>query len=201
MVQLFHSSLISGYMMRNASYRLELTRNLGGSNLPALEGSSPEIVGGEAVFQAPDGAEVRIPVEEYVTELRSQVSDLRTELAREREGGNELLSYISTLEKESLESLTNNAGAEVVDAMKRVVAEVTRAQEIPTKPDAVINASSSELGQVLLYLMCCGFTLRETEVRVELQRSLEGKAGTSPGLLEGGSESEKDSGPDAKKEE
>jgi hypothetical protein len=190
LVQLFHSSLISGYMMRNASYRLELTRTLGGvaSGRPALAGAeaTPEIVGGEAVFKSDGGVEVRIPVGEYVSELRGQVSELRNELARERKGGNELLSYISTLEQDSLEALTNNAGAEVVDAMKRVVAEVTKAQDIPTRPDAVVDAASSELSQVLLYLMCCGFTLRETEVRVELQRSLEGKSSPGTNLLEGG---------------
>jgi Protein of unknown function (DUF760) len=191
LVQLFHSALISGYMMRNASYRLELTRNLGGgggSRLPQLAGAeaTPEIIGGEAVFKADDGTEVRIPVSEYVSELRNQVNELRGELARERKGGNELLSYISTLEKESLETLTNNAGPDVVDAMKRVVAEVTMAQEIPPQPDAIVDASSSELGQVLLYLMCCGFTLRETEVRVELQRNLEGKTTRGNNLIEGG---------------
>lgn len=196
LIQLMHSSLISGYMMRNAAYRLELTRNLSdvtSGSVPLLAGAEaqPEIVGGEAVFKNEDGEEVRIPMEDYVSELRSQVTELRGELERERKGGNELLSYISTLETKSLEALTNKAGEEVVDAMKRVVTAVTKAQGIPTQPEAIIDASSSELGQVLLYLMCCGFTLRETEVRVELQRSLDGSSASGKGLL-GGADSDND---------
>lgn len=195
LVQLFHSSLISGYMFRNAAYRLELTRNIGGtsgSGLPALPGNegAPEIVGGVAVFKGEDGKEVKVPVEEYVNELREQVDGLRRDLLRERKGGNELLSFISTLEKDNLAALTNNAGPEVVDAMKRVVAAVVEGQNIPVKPDAVVDSSSAELGQLLFYLMVSGFFLREAEVRVELQRSLggDGEINLSK-LLEGGGES------------
>jgi Protein of unknown function (DUF760) len=85
-----------------------------------------------------------------------------------------LLSFISTLEPSNLESLTKNAGEEVIDAMKRVVAAVTKAQGLPDAPDAVVDASSFELGQLLFYLMVSGFFLREAEVRVELQRSIGG---------------------------
>lgn len=87
-----------------------------------------------------------------------------------------LLSFISTLDPQNLESLTTNAGEEVVDAMKRVVAAVTRSQGIPEIPDAVVGTSSIELSQLLLYLMVSGFFLREAEVRIELQRSLGGEA-------------------------
>lgn len=91
LVQLFHSSLISGYMFRNAAYRLELTRSLGGTNAPALPAANvePEIIGGVAVFTSENGKTVEVPVDEYVSELRNQVSSLRDELARERKGGNE----------------------------------------------------------------------------------------------------------------
>lgn len=191
LVQLLHSSLISGYMFRNAAYRLELTRNISGvgsSGLPALPGGEkpPEIVGGVAVFKGEDGKEVTVPVEEYVSELREQVDGLRKDLLRERKGGNELLSFISTLEKENLEALTNNAGPEVVDAMKKVVAAVVEGQGIPLQPDAVVDSSSAELGQLLFYLMVSGFFLREAEVRVELQRSLGGDGTINlSNLLEG----------------
>jgi hypothetical protein len=85
-----------------------------------------------------------------------------------------LLSFISNLEPGTLESLTKNAGEEVVDAMKRVVAAVTTAQGLPNAQDAIVEASSFELGQLLFYLMVSGFFLREAEVRVELHRSLGG---------------------------
>lgn len=91
LIQLFHSSLISGYMFRNAAYRLELTRSLGRANAPALPAanSEPEIRGGVAIFTSENGKTVEVPVDEYVSELRKQVSSLRDELNRERKGGNE----------------------------------------------------------------------------------------------------------------
>ncbi len=75
LVQLFHSCLISGYMFRNAAYRLELTRSLDRSDLPALPAreSVPEIQGGVAVFRNDDGTQVEVPVEKYVQELRNTV--------------------------------------------------------------------------------------------------------------------------------
>lgn len=178
LVQLFHSCLISGYMFRNAAYRLELTRSLERSDLPALPAreSTPEIKGGVAVFTEEDGSKVEIPVEEYVAELRSTVDSLKGELQRERKGGNELLSFLATMEPSNLEALTANAGEEVVDAMKRVVDAVTVSQGINENDDKMVTASSFELGQLLFYLMVNGFFLREAEVRVELQRKLEGKS-------------------------
>jgi Protein of unknown function (DUF760) len=200
-VQLFHSSLIAGYLFKNAALRLGLSRsfssdarNFDASFAPQLsagsdsiddddarstsstssESTGPGIIGGVAVFKTATGENVEVPVEEYVADLRAQVDELRGELARERKGGNELLSFISTLEPENVEALTANAGEEVTDAMRRVVEAVTRAQGIPDQPDAVVDASSPELGQLLFYLMVVGFTLRETEVRGELQRTLGG---------------------------
>lgn len=119
---------------------------------------------------------------------------------------NRLLSFVSTLDKDNLESLTKNAGEEVIDAMKRVVAAVTRAQGIPDSPDAVVGTSAIELSQLLLYLMVSGFFLREAEVRIELQRSLGGEGAVDlKNLLESGplpdsskfSEEHKDSDGDA----
>lgn len=193
LVQLFHSCLISGYMFRNAAYRLELTRSLERSDLPALPAreATPEIKGGVAVFQNEDGTEFEVPVEKYVEELRSTVSSLRNELARERKGGNELLSFVATMEPKNLEALTANAGEEVIDAMRKVVDAVTTSQGLNTQEDKLVHASTLELGQLLFYLMVNGFFLREAEVRVELQRQLGGDVASDLNkLLEGGSPSE-----------
>jgi hypothetical protein len=89
--------------------------------------------------------------------------------------------------------------------MKRVVAAVTTAQGLPDAPDAVVDASSFELGQLLFYLMVSGFSLREAEVRVELHRSLGGDRPINlSNLLEGntgsttGSDEDSDSDSDDK---
>lgn len=188
LVQLFHSCLISGYMFRNAAYRLELTRNLDTADRPALPQKSepPKIVGGVAVFKNEDGKEVEVPVEQYVTELRDTVNSLRSDLERERKGGNELLSFLSTMDPKNLEALTENAGEEVIDAMKRVVGVVTAAQGINEAQDSIVQASTFELGQLLFYLMVSGFFLREAEVRVDLQRKLGGDGPTDFSKLLGG---------------
>lgn len=177
LVQLFHSCLISGYMFRNAAYRLELTRSLDRSDLPALpvQESIPEISGGTATFKSDDGSTVEVPVEEYVNELRQTVGSLKNELERERRGGNELLSFLSTMEPSNLEALTTNAGEEVIDAMRKVVDAVTVSQGLDQATNKLVQTSSFELGQLLFYLMVNGFFLREAEVRVELQRKLSGE--------------------------
>lgn len=187
LVQLFHSTLVTGYMFRNAAYRLELTRTLDWAGLKALPSSEdkPEIKGGVVIYKQNDGSTVEVPVDEYISELRDTVSSLRNELQRERKGGNELLSFISTMDKENIEKLTKNAGEEVTEAMKKVVDLVTTTQGIDPKKNSVIEASAPELGQLLFYLMVSGFFLREAEVRLDLQRQIGG--GKPPNnLLEGG---------------
>lgn len=188
LVQLFHSSLVTGYMFKNATYRMELTRSLDWSGLKALPSTEdkPKIEGGVAVFKQGDGSTVEVPVEEYIEELRDTVQNLKNELQRERKGGNELLSFISTMEKESLQALTKNAGEEVVDAMKKVCDVVTKAQGIDTENEAVVQASAPELGQLLFYLMVSGFFLREAEVHLDLQRKIGGDVSGLNNLLGGG---------------
>lgn len=184
LVQLFHSSLVTGYMFRNATYRLELTRTLDWSGLKALPSSEdqPEIKGGVAIFKQGDGSTVEVPVDEYIGELRQTVSNLRGELQRERKGGNELLSFISTMDKANLESLTKNAGKDVVDAMKKVVDFVTTTQGLDKSKNTVVEASTQELAQLLFYLMVSGFFLREAEVRLDLKRQIGGTGGGNSAL-------------------
>lgn len=192
LVQLFHSSLVTGYMFRNATYRLELTRSLDLSGLKALPSTGdeqPEIKGGVAVFKQSDGTSVEVPVEQYISELRNTVNSLRSELQRERKGGNELLSFISTMDKESIDALTTNAGDEVVEAMKKVCEFVTKTQGIDVEKNTLVEASAPELGQLLFYLMVSGFFLREAEVRLDLQRQLGGGDAGLKNLLEGGTDS------------
>lgn len=188
LVQLFHSSLVTGYMFRNATYRLELTRSLDWSGLKALPSTDdkPEIKGGVAIFKQGNGSTVEVPVDEYIDELRQTVQNLQGELHRERKGGNELLSFISTMEKDNLEALTKNAGEEVVDAMKKVCAAVTLSQGISTDQESLVQASAPELGQLLFYLMVSGFFLREAEVHLDLQRKLGGDTSSLKNLLGGG---------------
>ncbi|CAN8076936.1 unnamed protein product [Agarophyton chilense] len=188
LVQLFHSSLVTGYMFRNATYRMELTRSLDWSGiraLPSSEKEPPKIEGGVAVFKQNDGSEVEVPVEEYISELRQTVTNLKGELERERKGGNELLSFIATMEKENIEALTKNAGDEVVDAMKKVVQAVTKSQGISMEKDGIIHAATPDLGQLLFYLMVSGFFLREAEVHLDLQRKLGGDPSSITNLLGG----------------
>lgn len=197
LVQLFHSSLVTGYMFRNATYRLELTRSIDWSGIRALPSSEdlPEIKGGVAVFKQGDGSTMEVPVEDYIDELRQTVQNLQGELQRERKGGNELLSFIGTMEKESIEALTQNAGEEVIDAMKKVCDAVTKSQGINPNNESLIEAAAPDLGQLLFYLMVSGFFLREAEVHLDLQRKIGGDGSSLKNMLEGGSGSEDEGKP------
>lgn len=196
LVQLFHSSLVTGYMFRNATYRLELTRNLdwsGSRALPSSGEEQPEIKGGIAVFKQKDGSTIEVPVLDYIQDLRKSVDSLRGELQRERKGGNELLSFISTMEKQSIEALTKNAGEEVVDAMKKVVKAVTKSHGMDS-PESLVQTSTPELGQMLFYLMVSGFFLREAEVHLDLHRKIGGEGSALKNLLGGSTSDSSDSG-------
>lgn len=143
---------MTGYMFKNAEYRLSLSQSLGNSNTLMLNGENRsdgkawrdgkrvegkiKVRYGASVDAQSDsdptaqfGMEVEVDAEAYMAELRGQVSRLREELdatkqAKEEEIRKDLLSYIRTLPQQELRELTGTMSPEVLEAMKGLVTAV-----------------------------------------------------------------------------
>jgi hypothetical protein len=157
---------MTGYMFKNAEYRLSLQQSLGGysdtenfnSNGFLLKGESAKseeidplkskVKGKIRVRYAPKdegagldqtvpkdpkkdenntaGVEMEVDAEAYMSELRSEVSQLRDELMLARKEKEEalrkdLLVYIRTLPEKELRGLTSTMSQDVLVAMKGLV--------------------------------------------------------------------------------
>ncbi|GJD11183.1 hypothetical protein Gasu2_53260 [Galdieria sulphuraria] len=174
LMQLMESCLMTGYMLRNAQYRYSLTKSLEtvDDKRHLLEGQKPSVQG-KVTFQNVDGSTTEMDASEYVQELRSQVILLEKELTKYKNAsGSQLLSYIRTMEQDQLESLTRDMGDEVIDAMKRIIRAVTMQTSIAQNPMSVVETSTSELSQMLFWLLVTGYFLREAEVQQNIQKML-----------------------------
>jgi hypothetical protein len=142
---------MSGYMFKNAEYRLSLSQSLGMTNGASpnflLTGSDEEdedeaedllkskvkgklkVRYGNATKDGKEGAsglEMEVDAAAYMAELRSEVSKLRDELkltrqAKDVELRKDLLTYIRTLPEQELRSLTSTISKDVLVAMKGLV--------------------------------------------------------------------------------
>lgn len=145
---------MTGYMFKNAEYRLSMSQSLGMSSSLLLAGGEDEddplvsgkIKGklkirygkkGESTAPTPetpsektdDGTEIEVDAAAYMSELRDEVSRLRDELTETKESKDEalrkdLLLYIRTLPAQELKALTNTMSQDVLVCMKGLVQAV-----------------------------------------------------------------------------
>ena len=211
---------MTGYMFKNAEYRLSLSQSLGSSSL-LLEGDSKKewrdgVAGVKGKIKVRYGAptnasntttsvesntatatvdrevssftpgmEVEVDAQNYMYELRGEVSRLREELEskkqeREEEIRKDLLLYIRTLPQKELKELTGTMSPEVLDAMKGLVTAVLAGigddKEDGTAngigPNTVTEQSGESLAELCMWQLVVGFNLRELEVREEIKSSL-----------------------------
>lgn len=197
---------MTGYLFKNAEYRLSLTQSLnpseGGMNNLALSGAdsddekdvdplkgkvrgklkirydaeSKESTNGEDVEESP--AELEVDAAAYMSELRSEVSQLRNDLVVRRKEQEEairkdLLLYIRTLPEQELRSLTNTISQDVLVAMKGLVNVVMAGiGEGEIAADTVTEQSGEAMAQLCMWQLVVGYNMRELEVREEMKKSL-----------------------------
>ena len=139
--------------------------------------------------------EMEVDAEAYMSELRSEVSQLRDELMIARKEKEEalrkdLLAYIRTLPEKELRDLSSTMSSDVLVAMKGLVnAVMSGIGEGQIGPDTVTEQSGEALAQLCMWQLVVGYNLRTLEVREEMKKSL------TAGLL-GGSQDEPESGVD-----
>jgi hypothetical protein len=175
LADLLYSTAMTGYMLRNAEYRLSLTRSLG--YWSPNDNQSNERLRQEIERIAPDsvirlrnsdGTTTEVPAAKFLGELCEEVRALKSELAQYEAGSNRILSYIRSLKPENLEQLTKSAGTEAVDAMKRTVK--TLLEQSGVKGELPVTLPAAELSSLLFWLMVLGYDIREKEVKMDFER-------------------------------
>jgi Protein of unknown function (DUF760) len=127
---------------------------------------------------ASGGLEMEVDAAAYMSELRSEVSQLRDELMIAREENEEalrkdLLTYIRTLPEKELRSLTSTVGQDVLVAMKGLVNAVMEGVgEGQIGPNTVTEQSGEAMAQLCMWQLVIGYNLRTLEVREEMKKSL-----------------------------
>jgi len=211
---------MTGYMFKNAEYRLSLSQSLGMADaklnstmlLNAADDEEEEemelqeailtgkvrgklrvhLGGGNASVNAPSkqqpqqetissssgGTGIEIDAAAYMSELRTEVSQLKEELIQQKEAKEEalrkdLLLYIRTLPAQELKSLTNTMSPDVLVCMKGLVqAVLSGIGDGKIAPDTVTEQSGEAMAQLCMWQLAVGYNLRELEVREELKKNL-----------------------------
>lgn len=217
---------MTGYMFKNAEYRLSLQQSLGSERQVSsgllLKGSADEEkidplkgkvkgklrikYGGlfgqgqpetssESTPEPTDGVELEVDAAAYMSELRSEVEQLRDELmitrkAKEEALRKDLLTYIRTLPPQELRGLTSTVSEDVLVAMKGMVKAVLSGigDEDQIGPDTVTEQSGEAMAQLCMWQLVVGYNLRTLEVREEMRKSLspsfDDKSSQLPGAFE-----------------
>ena len=180
---LLYQMQITGYMFKNAEYRMTLTKQLKGlPRLPApvivRKGNvtiSPErdaIQGyNEVKVRTSSGEVVSVDVQELTGAMIKELEELRTELSlvrveREAELRSNMLTYIQALPENEMSRLTSDMSKEIVEAIQLLVDTLMGKLGIDASggPDTMVQQSVGALAQLCMWQMVLGYKLRELEV-------------------------------------
>ncbi|XP_062220878.1 uncharacterized protein LOC133920185 [Phragmites australis] len=182
LAQLMYSVLMTGYMFRNAQYRLELQQSLEQIALPEPkeEKDSPDYapgtqkkVTGEVIRWNKATGPEKMDAVKYIELLETEIDELSRQVARKSsQGSNELLEYLKTLEPQNLKELTNTAGEDVVFAMNAFIKRLLAVSDPAQMKTTVSETSANQLANLLFWLMIVGYSIRNIEVRFDMERVL-----------------------------
>ncbi|KAG8503004.1 hypothetical protein CXB51_001013 [Gossypium anomalum] len=131
LAQLMYSVMMTGYMFKNAQYRLELQQSLEQAALPEVQekkdvpdyapGTQKNVSGEVIRWNNVSGPE-KIDAKKYIELLEAEIEELNRQVGRNSANGpNELLEYLKSLEPQNLKELTSSAGEDVVFAMNTFI--------------------------------------------------------------------------------
>ncbi|XP_021902789.1 uncharacterized protein LOC110818283 isoform X2 [Carica papaya] len=190
LAQLMYSVLMTGYMFKNVQYRLELQQSLEQVSLPEPKDpkdvpdyapGTQKNVSGEVIRWNNVSGPERIDAKRYIELLEAEIEELNSQVGRKTANGqNELLDYLKSLEPQNLKELTSTAGEDVVLAMNTFIKRLLAVSDPEQMKTTVTETSAPELAKLLYWLMVVGYSLRNIEVRFDMERVL----GTAPKLAE-----------------
>ncbi|KAL8088413.1 uncharacterized protein LOC141697769 [Apium graveolens] len=190
LAQLMYSVLMTGYMFRNAQYRLELQHSLEQVALPDTQekkdvpdyapGTQKKVSGEVIKWNNVSGPET-IDAAKYIELLEAEIEELNRQVGRKSANGqNELLEYLKSLEPQNLKDLTSTAGEDVVLAMNTFIKRLLAVSDPDKMKTSVTETTAPELAKLLYWLMVVGYGIRNIEVRFDMERVL----GTPPKFAE-----------------
>ncbi|XP_031254607.1 uncharacterized protein LOC116112631 [Pistacia vera] len=190
LAQLMYSVMMTGYMFKNAQYRLELQQSLEQVALPELQDKeekpdyapgTQKNVSGEVIRWNNVSGPEKIDAKKYIELLEAEIEELNRQVGRiSANGPNELLDYLKSLEPQNLKELTSSAGEDVVLAMNTFIKRLLAVSDPSQMKTSVTETSAPELAKLLYWLMVVGYSIRNIEVRFDMERVL----GTPPKLAE-----------------
>lgn len=190
LAQLMYSVMMTGYMFKNAQYRLELQQSLEEVALPDVQepkdvpdyapGTQKNVSGEVIRWNNVSGPE-KIDAKKYIELLEAEIEELNRQVGRKSfNGQNELLEYLKSLEPQNLKELTSSAGEDVVLAMNTFIKRLLAVSDPHQMKTSVTETSAPELAKLLYWLMVVGYSIRNIEVRFDMERVL----GNPPKLAE-----------------
>ncbi|XP_027095282.1 uncharacterized protein [Coffea arabica] len=190
LAQLMYSVLMTGYMFRNAQYRIELQQSLEQVALPEppkskdgpefAPGTQKKVTGEVIRWNNVSGPE-KLDAVKYIELLEAEIEELNRQIERKSsDGQNDLLDYLKTLEPQNLKELTSTAGEDVILAMNTFIKRLLTVSDPSQMKTSVTETSAPELAKLLYWLMVVGYSIRNIEVRFDMERVL----GTPPKLAE-----------------
>ncbi|KAL7155627.1 hypothetical protein ABFS83_03G088800 [Erythranthe nasuta] len=182
LAQLMYSVLMTGYMFKNAQYRLELQQSLEQAALPEPQekkdvpdyapGTQKKVSGEVIRWNNISGPET-IDAVKYIELLEAEIEELNLQVARKSANGqNELLEYLKSLEPQNIKELTSTAGEDVVVAMNTFIKRLLAVSDPSQMKTNVTETTAPELAKLLYWLMVVGYSLRNIEVRFDMERVL-----------------------------
>ncbi|CAM9671328.1 unnamed protein product [Chrysoparadoxa australica] len=186
---------MTGYMFKNAEYRLSLATSLqqpllalspaeddteGNAHTAAMIENGVEIpkpqISGTVKLSYESGQQVEVDAEAYMAELTTQVSKLENELSamvqqqRDKVEG-DLLTYVKNMPPNQLAKLTQGVSPEVLESMRMLVETVMRSMgggEISAT--TITQQTGQGMSQLVMWQLVVGYNLREMEAREELRK-------------------------------
>ncbi|KAH8515018.1 hypothetical protein H0E87_003752 [Populus deltoides] len=141
LAQLMYSVMMTGYMFKNAQYRLDLQQSLEQVALPDAQeekkdepdyapGTQKNVSGEVIRWNNVSGPE-RIDAKKYIELLEAEIEELNSQVGRKSANGqNELLEYLKSLEPLNLKDLTSSAGEDAVLAMNTFIKRLLAVSDI-----------------------------------------------------------------------
>lgn len=192
---LMYSMQMTGYMFRNAEYRrslLETLESSGGSrDVPTVLTSGdtvedlsadPPPVTGKIKVKLSEDFETEVDAAAYMAELRLEVQQLRGQLADAKQDAlattgsdgvaSGLLTYMQSLGRENVESLTSEVSQEVLDAMRILIENILSDAGVGSG-ESFMETSGLKLKELLVWQLVSGYKLRELEAQQNLNRLLD----------------------------
>lgn len=193
LAQLMMSVLMTGYMFRNAQYRLELQQSLEQVALPEPRDKraddqdyapgTQKNVSGEVIRWNNISGPEKIDAKKYIELLEAEIEELNRQVGRKSANEqNEILEFLKSLEPQNLKELTSTAGEDVAVAMNAFIKRLLAVSDTDPKQmkTNVTETSATDLAKLLYWLMVVGYSIRNIEVRFDMERVL----GTNAKLAE-----------------